>query len=308
MNTTDSTVPLDQYRALRDGGGFVELAGWSSVTFTGADRQAFLHNFCTNDVKRLAPGQSCEAFVTNVKGKVLGHGLVACREQELVFITVPGQASVVIGHLERYVIREDVALRDTTSERSYLLVGGRHGAELPNAADWMDWNLLNTSVCRLLETRPADLPRTRQTLLDHGIVACGQAAFEALRIEAGTPLFGVDFDASNFPQEVGRNDRAISFTKGCYLGQETVARIDALGHVNQQIAGVKFAGRQVPAAGVTLTTGDATAGCVTSASYSPQLGAPLALAMVRREFLAPGTKLDSAAGPCDVVALPIHNS
>ena len=85
-------------------------------------------------------------------------------------------------------------------------------------------------------------------------------AFHALRIEAGTPLFGVDFDDRNFPQEVGRNEQAISFTKGCYLGQETVARIDALGHVNQQLAGVRFAGTNVPDAGSELTHAGKTAG------------------------------------------------
>ena len=86
-------------------------------------------------------------------------------------------------------------------------------------------------------------------------MACGTAAFDALRIESGTPLFGVDFDEENLPQEVGRDELAISFTKGCYLGQETVARIDALGHVNQQLAGVRFAGPDVPDAKAELTQG-----------------------------------------------------
>ena len=86
-------------------------------------------------------------------------------------------------------------------------------------------------------------------------------------------MFGVDFDDRNFPQEVGRNEQAISFTKGCYLGQETVARIDALGHVNQRLAGVRFAGTNVPDAGNELTYAGKTAGQVTSAKFSPQLQA-----------------------------------
>ena len=101
------------------------------MTLTGADRQTFLNNFCTNDVKRLAPGDSCEAFFTNVKGKILGHGLVTCRDDELVFITVPGQAAKLIEHLDRYVIREDVQLRDTTAERAYLLIAGGDGGRSP---------------------------------------------------------------------------------------------------------------------------------------------------------------------------------
>jgi hypothetical protein len=82
-----------QYEALRHGCGLVELAGWSSVTLIGRDRQAFLHNFCTNDVKRLVPGASCEAFITSVRGKTIGHGLISCRSEELVFFGAPGQTA-----------------------------------------------------------------------------------------------------------------------------------------------------------------------------------------------------------------------
>jgi folate-binding protein YgfZ len=130
-------------------------------------------------------------------------------------------------------------------------------------------------------------------------------AFTAARIEAGFPLFGVDFGEENFPQEVGRDPVAISFTKGCYLGQETVARIDALGHVNQRIAGVRFFGSDVPMNGTKLTLQGKEVGVVTSAAFSPKLGAPLALSMVRREANSPGTRLGSAIGECEVVALPL---
>lgn len=292
----------DQYAALRDGRGFVELAGWSSVTLAGNDRQAFLNNFCTNDVKRLAPGESCEAFITNVKGKVLGHGLVSSRAQELVFVTVPGQAPDLVAHLERYVIREDVEIRDSTTERAYLLLTG-HPPTID--ANWVPWPVLADQRAGLVECLPSDVNIVRQALVDAGLVPCDDAAFQTLRIEAGLPLYGIDFNADNFPQEVGRNDRAISFTKGCYLGQETVARIDALGHVNQQITGVRFAGPDVPAAGTELTADGKPAGRVTSACYSPRLDAPLALAMVRRQWLAQGARLQSAVGDGEVVTLPL---
>src|SRR3990172_7003946 len=108
--TVESASFEQQYQALRNGGAMVELTGWSSVTLTGADRQTFLHNFCTNDVKRLVPGTSCEAFITNVKGKIVGHGLITCRDNELVVIGAPNQGSELVAHLDRYVIREDVGL------------------------------------------------------------------------------------------------------------------------------------------------------------------------------------------------------
>src|SRR5688500_1455875 len=120
----------EQYEALRSGCGVVDLCGWSSITLTGNDRQTFLNNFCTNDIKRLTVGESREAFFTNVKGKIVGHGVVSCRENELVIIGVPQLAPRLIEHLDRYIIREDVQLRDTTGGRSYVLVAGG-----PSASD-----------------------------------------------------------------------------------------------------------------------------------------------------------------------------
>ena len=316
----DAKVSFDrQYQALRDECGLVELADWSSVTLTGRDRHAFLHNFCTNDVKFLTPGTGCEAFFTNVKGKIIGHGLVTCRADELVIVGAPGQGEALAAHLDRYVIREDVAVRDTAVERCYLLLAGgdkaRESAEsvgvFQTAADrpdqpghWIEWPLLNTDFCGLVEIA-GDAAPVRETLVERGAVLCDQAAFEALRIESGMPLYGTDFDDSNLPQEVGRNDEAISFTKGCYLGQETVARIDALGHVNQQLVGVRFEGHSVPEFGAELSAAGKSVGRITSATMSPQLGRPLALAMVRRPHNETGSRLESPVGPCEVLALPV---
>jgi folate-binding protein YgfZ len=167
------------------------------------------------------------------------------------------------------------------------------------------WKLLGNVACGLHQTNLANRSLFRETALSDGLVECGLATLNTLRIEAGTPLYGVDFDERNFPQEVGRDEQAISFTKGCYLGQETVARIDALGHVNQRIVGVKFVGETIPTAGTELTAGGATVGHVTSAAYSPLLLTPLALAMVRREHRAVGSRLESTVGSCEVVNFPL---
>jgi folate-binding protein YgfZ len=323
---------IAQYFWLRQHAGFVELEKWSSITLTGKDRQAFLHNFCTNDVKRLIPGTSCEAFFTNVKGKIIGHGLITGRDGELVIVGPPGQGDLLSAHLNRYVIREDVEVRDTTDDRSYVLLAGGGLARdiavamaptveigqswlqpLLNAVGtvvdvpvlWIRWDLLGQCFCGLLEIRSNDVPRVQRILQDRGAVPCEQAAFHAARIEAGVPLFGIDFNDQNLPQEVGRNEQAISFTKGCYLGQETVARIDALGHVNQQLAGVRFLSATVPEPGTLLIHDGRAVSHVTSATYSPQLQAPLALAMLRREHAPVNTRLDSSAGECEVVVLPV---
>jgi folate-binding protein YgfZ len=124
-------------------------------------------------------------------------------------------------------------------------------------------------------------------------------------VEAGFPLFGHDIGEDNLPQEVGRDAQAISFKKGCYLGQETVARIDALGHVNRLLCGVKFTADTVPAGGTTLVAAGKEVGHVTSAVWSPRLKSALALAFVRRLHATAGTRLESEAGAAEVVTLPV---
>jgi folate-binding protein YgfZ len=305
MNPDATAARRDQYEAFQAGRGIVELLSWTCVAITGADRHAFLHNFCTNDIKRLAPGNTCEAFVTNVKGRVIGHALINCREDELVVVGEPDQATRLLEHLDRYIIREDVQLRDETAARGYLLFDAEFNAQrFELAAHVTDWYATKGRSLQLIEVPASDVRPLKERLAGSGFVICDEA-FEIVRIEAGVPLFGVDFDDRNFPQEVGRNDEAISFTKGCYLGQETVARIDALGHVNQQIAGVRFRGEAVPEKGSELTHLGKTIGHVTSAAFSPKLQAPLALAMVRREHRPIGTRLDSPVGRCEVVSLPV---
>ncbi|MEX2305971.1 MAG: glycine cleavage T C-terminal barrel domain-containing protein [Pirellulales bacterium] len=313
MNDTPSASFEQQYDALRDSGGVVELAGWSSMTLTGDDRQTFLNNFCTNDIKRLVPDTSCEAFFTNVKGKIVGHGLVSCRDDELVFIGTPNQAPRLVEQLDRYVIRENVQLRDTTAERKYVLVAGGNSVR-ERCEQWRrqmgptqynSWALVGSQFAGVVEFSTPQLTHVFGSLYEQGFALVGSQVFTAARIEAGVPLFGVDFDEQNFPQEVGRDREAISFTKGCYLGQETVARIDALGHVNQRLVGVRFFGGQLPESGMDLLQAGKRVGHVTSAAFSPKLNAPLGLAMVRREANSTGTRLGSPVGEGEVVSLPI---
>jgi tRNA-modifying protein YgfZ len=294
MTSSGSEAFERDYETLRAGHGVVELAGWSSISVTGRDRQTYLNSFCTNDVKRLVPGASCEAFFCNVKGKIVGHGVIGCRSDEIVFVGAPGQAASLVEHLDRYIIREDVKLADTTAVRSYFFSAG----EVPATYTSIAWDLIGGS-------RGAIIEATANYMTAQQSVAVDEKAFSAARIEAGFPLFGVDFDADNLPQEVGRDRQAISFTKGCYLGQETVARIDALGHVNRQLVAVRFEANSLPERGAELSLDGATVGAVTSASWSPTLGAPIALAMVRRGANATGTRLVSAMGECEVVGTPV---
>lgn len=326
MNTSPEF--LLQYEALTRGCGFAELPR-TIIEVRGADRTQFLHSFCTNDVKRLVPGQGCEAFITNHQGKTLGHVFIFCEAERLIMGTVANQAASPIAHLERFVISEDVTFRDLSGQFTVLLVAGEQaahqlrklsGAEPPSG-------LLNFAPCKIagcdgtifrveyagpqsffVRAMPGDVHAIVAALGGAGARACQPAAIEACRLEAGFPLFGRDITDDNLPQEVNRTSQAISFTKGCYLGQETVARIDALGHVNRLLVGLKFAGGDPPPPGTKLVAGDKPVGNVTSSAWSPALQTPLALAYVRRSSAAPGSQLQSDSGPAEVIALPVSQA
>lgn len=326
MNSSVREVLVADYAYFKSGAVFALLPGRTQIEVRGNDRTSFLHGMCTNDVKKLAPGKGCEAFFTNVQGKTIGHGHLFASEDAISIDTTPQQADVLIPALDRYIIREQVELADRTAERSVFLVAGATargllrqllGGEPPaERVDHLAGTVARFTVtvrrvdfvspdCYFVACENIDANPIQAALEAAGAKRIGDDAIEAARIEHGTPLFGRDISPTNLPQELARDALAISFTKGCYLGQETVARIDALGHVNRYLCGVKFAGDQVPTIGTLLRVGDKQVGEVTSSTFSPKLSTPLALAFVRRGIHAAGTKLESESGQAEVVTLPV---
>jgi folate-binding protein YgfZ len=298
---------LRQYAALASGTGVADLTGRTLLEIRGADRTQFLHAFCTSDIKTLTPGQGCEAFITSPQGKTLGHVLIFCEADRFWLDTSPGQAAGLIAHFDKYVISEDVQFIDRTDETGILLVAGKVAPQTignssnPQRVAPVPY-VVNAFFAWLVRR---DVAAGIDSLVRAGALLCADAAVEARRIESGFPLFGRDITDDNLPQEVGRDAQAISFTKGCYLGQETVARIDALGHVNRKLVGMKFHAAEPPPVGCRLLFGDKEVGRVTSAAWSPALDAPLALGYVRTLHARPGTALSSACGAVEVVSLPV---
>lgn len=307
----------------------VDFSQRTQIELRGPDRATFLHNFCTNDVRHLTPGGGCEAFVLNAQGKILGHVLIFCGEHHLIMDTVPGQTGALMAHLDRHLIREQVTLKGLLPERAEWLLAGDEAArvlsavgirELPSPPVSEETTLIGTHEVRLrrvplagphgllVDCQRIDFAAVGAALQAAGARLAGEDAWEVARIEAGWPQYGIDITDQNLPQEVNRDSQAISFTKGCYLGQETVARIDALGHVNRILVGVRFGGTDVPPPGTELKDGNQAVGQVTSACFSQALGAPLALAYVRRGHTAVGTKLLGFACPAEIVALPLSGS
>ena len=327
MPTTDSQL-LIEYEALATGAGLVDFGDRTLVEMTGDDRARFLHNLCTNDILKLPAQAGCEAFLTNVQAKILAHLLVFAEQESLVRETVAGQGVPIVEHLDRYLVRERVKLIDRTKDwAEWFLAGplaqqvleGQGGQTVPQRA----WTSAPADIAgQAVSLRRVDIvgpvgfliaaPRAAAAAVGHALVAAGAtpvgpAAFEAARIEAGFPLYGRDVSERNLPQEVARDDRTISFRKGCYLGQETVARIDALGHVNQLLVGLRFAGQEVVPPGLELFAAAAKVGHVTSAAFSPRQQCAVALAYVRRGHHSPGTRLDCSQGAAEVISLAAAN-
>lgn len=314
-----------EYEAATGGAAVVRLRDWSTVRAAGRDRASFLHNMCTNGVKRLAAGEGCEALFTDVKGKVVAHGFLLAGADAIEIVMVPGTAARLMAQLDRYIIREDVTLSDRSCEVAWmLLLGERAGEILARVAGaeageltgaWAHRRLLldggaATPVrCALpwmggflIGGAPDAVAAIEAKLTAAGAVLGGDKLWNMVRIESNWPLWGVDFDESNLPQEVSRDEQAISFRKGCYLGQETVARIDALGHVNKQLATVRFEGDAVPEVGAELFQGEQPVGRVTSSCWSPRDAKPRALAMLKRGGNVVGTPLRWSGGAGEVVA------
>ncbi|MBI3865115.1 MAG: aminomethyl transferase family protein [Planctomycetia bacterium] len=318
--------PVNEYTAAVAGAALFDLSHWTQLELTGADRAKFLHNFCTNDIKALAPGNGCEAFVTNVQGKILAHLFVYAGEDSLFLISAPGTGPRIVDHLSRYQINEDVAFRDLSAERGLVLLAGPCAATtlrdvgcevqlfVNGQHQRVQWGPAELRVFRndllrlsgFLGSAPPEIVRDfSSTLVRAGAVPAGAGVFNALRIAAGFPLYGVDLAETNLAQEANLTAQAISFSKGCYLGQEPIARIDALGHVNQQMRILRLDAGPVPAAGTEVLTADAEPrpiGRITSAELSYATDRPIALAFLKRNYDTPGLKVGVPIGGVTVDA------
>jgi folate-binding protein YgfZ len=290
---------LQDYATLTQAAGFVEVSARSKMELRGDDRASFLHNFCTNNIKRLQPGESCEAFVCNAKGHTLGFVHIYADQQSLLIDSAPQQAAKLLAHWDRYLIREKVELLDRSETYAAFLLAGPELATRVAALE-QPWRTRLQTVANApyqaqwLWCEHARRDAARAALTTAGLAPCSADAWELVRVEQAWPEYSVDITEENLPQEVNRTSAAISFTKGCYLGQETVARIDALGHVNQTLTRLLFTGSTIPAPGTELSAGGKVVARITSAIWSPQWQQPLALAYVRRGFEASGTQLEQA--------------
>ena len=288
----------------------------TQIEVTGSDRARFLNSFTSNDIKRLKPGQGCETFVTNIKGKVVGHVFVFCGESSHWLDGTAGQQATIIGHLGKFLLIDDVQLIARSDERGELFVTGPLAAQLLQLDSAMPVGSHETrdSTGVTIDIRRVDLlgqpgflmsiPRSDIANVKRGLTAIGVAEgtaeqFEILRIEAGYPSFGIDISDDQLAQEVARTKQCVSFDKGCYLGQETIARLDSLGHTNRELRRLRFDSVRVPAPGANVfdSTGATEVGTISSAECVAENTAEgtthhvVALGMIKRVACSPGTSV-----------------
>jgi folate-binding protein YgfZ len=330
-----------EHAALWESAGVLDLISRSRLCLAGGDRVRFLHGQVTNDVKALGVGEGCYAALITAKGKMQSDMNIYCLPEELLLDFEPGLTATVSERLQKYVIADDVQIIDIAANYGLLSVQGPRaelviralgiGDDLPvkpfefvrkaetvfSEIHVMNQPRLGTSGYDLLV--PTDQVGALKKKLIAGAKSaggceCGWTAFEMARIEAGIPRFGADMDETTNPLETGLETRAISFSKGCYIGQEVISRIRTYSEVAKALRGLRLADdlKGLPKKGDKLFHDGKEAGFVTSETVSPRLKANIALGYVKREVNQPGTELilRSAEGEsrARIVELPFVKS
>lgn len=294
------------------------------LKLTGKDRHTFLQGMVTNDVVKLQAGEGCYAFLLDSTGHVLADARVLNVGDYLLLDLEPGMATLVYQTLDKHLIMEKCRITDVTDDYQTFTVGGAGSTDAvlgwfeSDKDDWNDgnnaaralgggifgatarveaiaakWALGAIRAFRLYaqSTDPEQIVGILNSVVDTELP---EATLDALRIEAGIPRFGVDIDKTVLAPEVRQDARAVSYKKGCYIGQEIVARIDARGHTNKGLVGFlpDPAQTALPEQNAPVFTSDGKqVGRITSAAVSPALGVPIALGYLRNEHAAPGTSL-----------------
>jgi folate-binding protein YgfZ len=314
--TSLGTLATD-YRAITEACGLLDRSERGKLALSGADAASFLQGQVSNDVEGLAPGTGCYAAFLTPKGKMLGDVRILATADELLLDTERVALQALFNMIRHFSLGYHVDLHKRTLERGLLSLIGpgstrvagvedlppqEHAHDLVRVGD-IPVRAIRTDVGIDLLCDCADTDTLRGRLADAGAVPVAEAAVECLRIEHGRPRYGIDLDDSVIPQEAGLNERAVSFTKGCYVGQETVARLYYRGKPNRQLRGLRLSAPVEP--GEELEFEGRVVGRVASVARSLRFG-PIALALVRREAPPGVTVSVGDAVTAEVAELPFR--
>ncbi|MBM3264796.1 MAG: aminomethyltransferase family protein [candidate division Zixibacteria bacterium] len=324
----------DEHRAVRAATGLIDLSYRGKVRMTGKDRQAFLHRMVTNDINTLNPGESVYACLLTPQGKIIVDMTVYLREEDILLDTEPGMAATLQTALDRYALIDDVKIEEVTTDYGLIGLHGPSATSLlrdiflgitpPETAKHTDAEWDGTRIV------VAHAPRTGETGYDlyvpaertlglwtsfletgkpYGLRVFGYETLETLRVEAGIPRYGAELDDRILPNEAVR-EKAISFNKGCYIGQEPVVMMEHRGRPNRLLAGLRINGDARPPYNAPILSGDQEAGWITSAVQGRSVPAILALGFIRRKYFAPGAtfavKTSTGLVEAELAELPFY--
>jgi folate-binding protein YgfZ len=325
-------VSAGAYDAARRRAAFLDRSHRGRIVVSGTERASYLQGLFTNDIVALKAGQGCYTAYLTAQGRMIAD-LYAYELGDVMLLTMTGGVKDgVMAKLDQFIFSEDVQLGDVTGTFAQIAIVGPDAApvvasivngvtdealrgmtEHGNArGEWAGGAAIVTRVVDPGETgfdlfvEHAQAGTLKTMLLAAGVVELDEATAEAVRVESGIPLFGRDMDEETIPLEAGIESRAISFTKGCYVGQEVIIRVLHRGHgrVARKLVGLTLDGDGVPEAGAAIRIGDREIGNVTSAVSSPALHRPIALGYVHRDFLEAGTRVTVGDQRATVTALP----
>jgi folate-binding protein YgfZ len=300
------------YAAVRDGGaGLIDLSSRGRLRVSGSEATMFLNGLITNDMKTLAENRWMPAAFPTVQGRLIGAVRVVRLEDAFVIDTDAESHEAVLKTVSRFTLAGDFHVKDLTTETALLSVQGKRAVEVvekvleTSVSDLpsdgvIETNWQNTPVTIIRATHTAEDgfdvlidstqgAQLRQALIDADAQVVSPDVFEVLRIEAGIARFGHDVDETNVVTETNLDD-AVSYTKGCYVGQEIIVRIKHRGHVAKKLTGLRFQTEKRIEPGTIIKSSDGKEiGKLTSTAFSPKLEATIGLGYVRYQFLNPGT-------------------
>lgn len=318
--------PVTEHSAVRNAAGLFDFSFRSKFTAKGSDRVRFLHGMISNDVKGLAPGRGNYATLLDARGHILADLYIYCEEDQFIIDTDADLIEKVLQTLGRYNIggrtpleRMNISALSIQGPKARAILQSALGGELPGPEEFSHISMKlagqSVRVARAGNTgeegyevwaEGAALQIVSNALLERGshegLIWCGCHALEILRIEAGVAEYGAELAEDTLPLEAGLFN-ALSFNKGCYIGQEIVERARSRGRVNWNLAGLTIEASQAPKAGEKILHDGKEIGEITSACVSPSLMKTIALAYLRKEVSEPGTGLALASGPAAFVTI-----
>jgi folate-binding protein YgfZ len=326
--------PPGEYDAVRRDAGVFDVSYLGKLRVAGRDGTRFLHNLVSNDIKGLKTGSGCYATLLTHQGRMESDLYIYAFENEFVLECPPAGHERLVQSLNRYIVSDIVSIEDASQALAILSVQGPRSKNLMEGAlgisleempllghrtiprasgNWVIVHRDRTGCDGFdlwLPAREAEGVWRDWTLASQ-VRPAGHRSLDCLRTEAGIPWYGVDMDERSLPMEMGLNS-AISLTKGCYRGQEIVARITYRGHLDRKLGAVAINFVEPPARGSEILAAGTKIGEVTSAILSPLLQRPLALAVLKTDFLTPGTAVEVAYGSSshsgEIIALPLPST